>query len=119
MNTDVIYSILEISFVLFAVVLIFLGLRTSIKVLDKDTKDKQIPKEVFIKSTKIVIVGIIFYGLARYASNSLNSESEGYGMIDILIQSLWEAIYTIGFVALIPYVIFRFTSPKHKKTKTE
>jgi hypothetical protein len=117
MNTDVIYSILEIAFILIAVVLVFIGLRTSIKVLDKDTKDKQIPQEVFIKSTKIIVVGIIFYGLARYSSNSLSAEGEGYGMIDIMIQSLWEAVYTIGFVALIPYVIYRFTSPKHKRTE--
>lgn len=115
MNTGVIYSILEIAFTLIAVVLVFIGLRKSIKVLDKDTKDKQIPQEIFVKSTKIIIVGIIFYGFARYASNSLSAESEGYGMIDIMIQSLWEAIYTIGFVALIPYIIYRFTAPKHKK----
>jgi len=115
MNTDVIYSILEIAFILIAVVLVFIGLRSAIKVLDKDSKDKQIPKDIFVKSTKIIVAGIIFYGLARYASNSLSNESEGYGMIDIMIQSLWEAVYTIGFVALIPYVMYRFTAPKYKK----
>lgn len=114
MNVSVIYSIMEIAFILFAVVLVFIGLKTSIKVLDKDTKDKVIPKTVFIKSTKIIIVAIVFYGLARYASNSLSAESEGYGLTDMLIQSLWEALYTIGFVALIPYIIYRFTAPKHK-----
>lgn len=115
MNSGIFYSIMEIVSVIMTIVLIFIGLRTSIKVLDKDAKDKIIPREIFIKSTKIVVAGIFFYGLARYSSNRLSADSDGYGMMDTMIQSLWEAIYTVGFVALLPYVIYRFSSPKHKE----
>jgi uncharacterized membrane protein len=115
MNTDLIYNILQIVFTIAAVTLIFIGLRYAIKKLDKDAKEKEIPRTVIIKSTKIILLGICFYGLARYAANTLSTAGEGYGMLDIMIQSLWEAVYRLGFVAFLPYIINRIRGPKRKE----
>lgn len=117
MNSELLYSILQIVSTIAAVVLIFIGLRLAIKKLDKDAKEKEIPQEIIIKSTKIILLGICSYALARYAANTLSTAGEGYGVLDISIQSLWEAVYRLGFLAFLPYIINRIRAPKRKESE--
>ncbi len=116
MNTELIYNSLQIVFILAAVTLIFIGLRHAIRNLDKNEKEKELPGSVIINSTKIIVLGILFFALGRYAANALLTEGEGYGMLDIMIQSLWEASYRLGFVAFLPYIINRIRAPKRKES---
>ena len=92
-----------------AAVLIFIGLRLALKRLDKNEESKTIPKEILTKSTKIVVIGVVCYAVARFAANYLPMKAldPPYDDLYILIQSAWQALYTLGFTALIPLIINR------------
>jgi len=115
MDKEIILTVVQIVFLIAAAILIFIGLRISIKKLDKEKREKAIPKATLSKSLHIIIAGICCYALSRFATNSMSVESEKYSIFGVLIQSLWEAIVTLGFTAFIPYILNRLRGPGEKK----
>lgn len=114
MTPQTILSIVQIVATIVAVVLIFIGLRTTVKSLDKSGENKSIPKPVIYKSTKIILGGVACYAVARFAANYFPMMAEDYDDFTILIQSCWQALYTLGFIALVPYIINRMQMSRPK-----
>ncbi len=105
MGSVLVMSVIQIIAAIAAIVLIFIGLRMAIKNLDRNNASKMIPQEILKKSTKIIVFGVLCYALSRFAANYFPMKEERYEETMILIQSLWQATYTLGFTALIPYII--------------
>jgi uncharacterized membrane protein len=114
MTPQTVLSIVQIVATIASVVLIFIGLRVTVKNLDKSGENKSIPKPIISKSTKIILGGIAFYAVARFAANYFPMMAEEYDDFTILLQSCWQAIYTLGFIALIPYIINRMQMSRPK-----
>ncbi len=109
MNPETALYIIRFTATAAAAVLIFIGLRVALKRLDKNEEAKTIPKDILTKSTKIIVIGVVCYAVARFAANYLpmKSMSPPYDDLYILIQSAWQALYTLGFTALIPLILNR------------
>jgi len=117
MTLKIFLSIIQIAGTIAMIVLVFIGLRLTVKSIDKSGENKSIPKSMILKSTKIVAFGVLCYALARFSANYLPMKAEDFDSFTILIQSCWQALYTIGFVALIPYIINRMQISRPKNTR--
>ncbi|MBN1891737.1 MAG: hypothetical protein JW780_03080 [Clostridiales bacterium] len=105
MNPELIIAVAQIVFAITSIVFIFIGLRMALKNLNKENAAKTIPPDVLKKSTRLIVIGVLFFALYRFTVNYLPMKEENFEETMILIQSLWQAIYMVGFTALIPYII--------------
>lgn len=105
MNPEFIIAVAQIVFAITSIVFIFIGLRMALKSLNKEDAAKTIPPEIMKKSTRLIVIGILFFALYRFTANYLPMREANYEETMILLQSLWQSAYMVGFTALIPYII--------------
>ncbi len=111
MNIPLILSVVALLCVLATVILIFLGLQKTVNHLKKDSREAQIPKDVLFKSTRLIVIGILFFAIFRFTSNLLNiPDGEEVPILVTAGSSFLQAAYMIGFTAFIPMVLNRLRS---------
>ncbi|NLW88192.1 MAG: hypothetical protein GXY43_00475 [Clostridiaceae bacterium] len=110
MTPEIILSVVQIIAAISSVVFIFIGLRMALKKLDKDNSAQTIPPDIIKKSTRLILIGILFFALFRFAANYFPMKEDQFEESMILIQSLWQATYMIGFTAFIPYILNKLQS---------
>lgn len=111
MNIPLVLSIVEILSFVATVVFIFLGVQKTVNALKKDSREAEVSKEVIGKSTKLILIGILFFALFRFTSNYLNTPvGEDVPILLLVGSSLVQTAYMIGFTAFIPYVLNRMRS---------
>jgi putative Mn2+ efflux pump MntP len=111
MNIPLILSVIELASVLATVIFIFLGIQKTVKHLKKDSRETQIPKDILFKSTRLIVIGILFFAVFRFTSNLLNMpDGEEVPLLVNAGSSLLQTAYMIGFTAFIPTVLNRMRS---------
>ncbi len=114
MKNETIIMIIQLISGLAAIVLIFAGLRTTIKKLDKDNRYVGVPKAVVLNSTKLIVFGLLALGVTKTCSNYEAMHAD-YSLLIIYLGSLIEMVKFFGFVALLPFLINYLRTPHVKK----
>ncbi|NLT11715.1 MAG: hypothetical protein GXY06_04805 [Clostridiaceae bacterium] len=107
-----IQAIVQILSLLAATVLVFLGIRKTVKALNKEDRYADIPKDLVFKSTRLIAFGLLFVALFFCINLYTPMREDGFPMTIIALQALWETVYKTGFLLLLPYVIVRLKNPR-------
>ena len=100
----------ELIGLLAAAVLVFVGLRRSVRdisFIDKEDPDNEQRRmtAAMYSGMKTIGLALLAYFFSRFCCNYPPMRSEDYGWLGISLQSFWETIYRTGFLLLIPYII--------------
>lgn len=107
-----IQAIVQILSLLSAAVLVFLGIRKTVKALNIEDRHTDIPKDLVFKSTRLIAFGLLCIALFLYIKLYTPMREDGFTSTIIALQALWETVYKTGFLLLVPYVIIRLKNPR-------
>ena len=113
---------IQIACAVLAIVFIFIGLSITVRTLKKNGSGKKADTDTIIKSTVLVVIGLLFYTGTKACSNMTVEGAEDYEFISIYIASFVQVIKVFGFIILVPAVINMMVpkeSPKLEKKEEE
>ena len=96
---------IQLALGLLAVGLIFAGLFSSIRKLDKEDKTKTIPTSAVMRSMILIGVGLLCYAGVKTCTYLPTEEAAEYDMTVIFLTSLVEVVKYFGFIILIPLLV--------------
>ncbi len=88
-----------------SIVMIFLGLYTAFKKLDKEDSSKLLPVGTIIRSMIMIAVGLLFYAGVKTCTNIAAGAGEEYDITVIYMASAVDVIKYFGFFIFIPLLI--------------
>lgn len=125
MSKESILIICEIAAMIASVVLFFLGLYLPVRAMRKGGNDRAAQlssfNAVYMKSIVFLVCGVVASGLSKTFKNYTLMSSDGYELLGIFLQSLWEAVLSYGFLIIIPIIIkrWRFTASLPKGSEDD
>jgi len=96
---------IQIACAVLAIVFIFTGLSLTVRTLKKNGSGKKADTDTIIKSTVLVIIGLLFYTGTKACSNMMVDGAKDYDFTTIYIASFIQVIKVFGFIILVPAVI--------------
>ncbi len=102
MSYELIFNILSIAFFVAAAVLFFIGLKVMVSYLKKEGEEAALQKN---KSIKLLAIACGGYAIGKFCANFIPMSKQDYNIIEIILQSVIEAVIQTGFLILLPVVI--------------
>ncbi len=119
-NISIILAVAQIIASVASLVLLITGLYASIKDIKYINKDNPQDEEAhsrasFKKGMILVGCGVAVYSISRFFGNYPLMAEQGYSIVIILLQSLWEGIRDRGFLMLFPFIIRQWRKTARRK----
>lgn len=123
-NLEFILTIVQIIASVASLVLLIAGLYASIKdikyINKEDPQDEEAHSRASFKKGMILVgCGVAVYSAARFCGNYPLMAEQGYGIIIILLQSLWEGVRDRGFLLLFPFIIKQWRKTARRKALSD
>lgn len=124
MNSQIFYAAAQIAMTVATLILFFVGFSIVVKALKTESdEDEKKAKRIFMRSFKrsmcFLAGGLTAYAGTKFCSNASAMTAEGYGLFEIAVQSLIQAVLTAGFLLVIPYILigWKFNTGRKKQSR--
>lgn len=122
MTLEQICAIGQIVFMIAAIVVFFIGFRVIVTASKEELNLNEIKQQkkkymrCFKKCMQLLCAALLLYALMRFCGSYIPMRQGGSDITAIALSSLIEAVYNVGFLLVIPYILMRWHfSPDRKK----